>query len=277
MKKITKEDIEKMDYSQLVGLTKERNRPSGGIKTVHEVAVNSFVDSSKKMLEIGSNTGFTSVNMSLLTGCEVTGIDINSNSVEEACKYAKDNNVDDKVKFQVATTLELPYKDNTFDIVWASNVTSFVEDKKKAVEEYLRVLKCGGVIALIPIYYTKDVPTKIINDVSTAINSKIDITTKEMWVDLFEKNYKSCCLELFYESDFEYVDQKDNVDKFVKMTMNKEHLKDLESSAKEELHKRYFDMMSLFNENLKYCGYSILLFQKRNNKEETELFLSNKI
>ncbi len=277
MNKITKEDIKKMDYSQLVGLTKERNRPSGGIKTVHEVAVNSFIDSSKRVLEIGSNTGFTSVNMSLLTGCKVSGIDINDDSVEEARKYAKENNIDDKVEFQVATTLKLPYEDNTFDIVWASNVTSFVEDKKKAVEEYLRVLKYGGIIALIPIYYIKDIPDKILDDVSSAINSKIDITTKKMWIDLFKKKYNSCCLELFYESDFEYSDQKDNVDKFVKMTIDKEHLKDLEPSAKEELYKRYFDMMRLFNENLKYCGYSILLFQKRHDKEETELFLSNKI
>lgn len=68
MKKYTAEQIKNMDYSSFVGLINERNRPSGGIKTVHTVAVNAFINKNKKVLEIGSNTGFTSVNLALLTG-----------------------------------------------------------------------------------------------------------------------------------------------------------------------------------------------------------------
>lgn len=55
-----------MNYSEFVSLINERNRPSGGIKTIQEVIVNARLDEKKKILEIGSNTGFTTVNIGLL-------------------------------------------------------------------------------------------------------------------------------------------------------------------------------------------------------------------
>ena len=62
-----KKNIEELNYSEFVGLINERNRPSGGIKTIQEVVVNARIDKGSKVLEIGSNTGFISVNISLLT------------------------------------------------------------------------------------------------------------------------------------------------------------------------------------------------------------------
>lgn len=58
--------IKEMNYSEFVGLINERNRPSGGIKTIQEVIINARLDEKKKILEIGSNTGFTTVNIRLL-------------------------------------------------------------------------------------------------------------------------------------------------------------------------------------------------------------------
>lgn len=57
--------IKEMNYSEFVGLINERNRPSGGIKTIQEVIINVRLDEKKKILEIGSNTGFTIVNIGL--------------------------------------------------------------------------------------------------------------------------------------------------------------------------------------------------------------------
>ena len=57
--------IKEMNYSEFVGLINERNRPSGGIKTIQEVIINARLDEKKKILEIGSNTGFTTVNIGL--------------------------------------------------------------------------------------------------------------------------------------------------------------------------------------------------------------------
>ncbi len=280
MNKIKKEIVDKMNYSEFVGLIKERNRPSGGIKTIQKVAVNAFIDKNKKMLEIGSNTGFTSVNMSMLTGCKVVGIDTIDQSVNEARKYAKKHNLKNKkVKFIKANTLKLPFADNSFDIVWCSNVTSFISEKEQAIKEYLRVLKHGGSLVVIPIYYIKKPPVEMIRKVSDAIGVEINVWSKLFWKDLFDNISKkhSLPIDLYYENEFIYLDRKKFISEYVEGIINQKHLKEFSCSEKKILKDRFSYFISLFNENLKYAGYSILIYQKKLIHEEPEIFLTKKI
>lgn len=273
---MTVSEIEAMNYSDFVGFIKERNRPSGGIKTVHEVAVNAFIDKSKRMLEIGSNTGFTSVNMSLLTGCDVVGIDVNDNSVREAESYALQNGVDDRVSFVKADALHIPFEDKSFDVVWCSNVTSFISDKQGAIQEYLRVLKPGGVLVVVPIYYISQPPKEIVTQVSEAIESTIEVRDKNYWKDIFNTVAKNneYCIEQFYERDCVYLDRQVHIDSYIEMLLKKERIVSLDSSQIDVIRKRCEHFYSLFNENLKYAGYSVMLYQKRLIEDETELFLT---
>src|SRR3989344_2379389 len=270
------EDIEKMNYSELVALVKERNRPSGGIRTILNIAVNSFLTKDKKMLEIGSNTGFTCVNMSLLTGCKSVGIDINEDSIEEAKEYAKLQNVEDKISFIKSNAESLPFEDESFDAVLCSNVTSFIKNKENAIKEYLRVLKTNGILAVVPIYYTKNPPKEVISRVSEAIGTKIEIWNKSFWTGIFEQiseKYK-IPIELFYSKDFVYEDRIKFIDEYIDIVLDKPHLKELSEDLKNQVKKKYSGFIKLFNENLKYAGFSILLYQKRKIKDEKELFLT---
>lgn len=271
------EEIEKLDYSSIVGLLNERNRPSGGIKTVQEVCVNTFLNKNSHVLEIGSNTGFTSVNINLLSGSNVTGIDININSIKKAEEYAKQNNVN--VEFVQTSATGLPFENESFDMVWASNVTSFIKEKESAIKEYSRVLKYKGYLAVIPIYYIKTPPTKIINEISASINSKVGIWNRSYWLDLVEKSFKKSeeKFELVYSSDYSYEDQEERLQDFVSAIFEDSSLTSFSVQEIEALKNRYSYFMSLFNENLKYCGYSILIFQKRKIKDQAELFLTKKV
>ena len=271
-------DYSKIDYSTLVGLIKERNRPSGGIRTVHDVAVNAFITKNTKVLEIGSNTGFTSVNLSLMTGCKVVGIDTNESSIKEAKRYAKVNGVSSRVSFIKANAVKLPFGDKEFDVVWASNVTSFISDKESAIKEYLRVLKDKGTLAVVPIYYISDVPEKIITKISDAINSEIKKWDKETWVTLFEGISKNCGsnIELYYQRDFKYVDVSNTIQTYVDYIVKKNTGSQTEQEQT-AIKERFKYFIELFNENLKYAGFSVLLFQKRKEQEEKELFISEEI
>lgn len=271
-------NIDELDYSKLVSIVKERNRPSGGIKTVHEVAVNAFVDSSKKMLEIGSNTGFTSVNMSLLTDCDVTGIDINQESVDESIAYAKRNGVERRTKFQVASATKIPFDDNYFDIVWSSNVTSFIDDKTAAIREYLRVLKMGGILVVVPIYYHSEPPVDVIRSVSEAIGAEVKVRDEKFWIDQIQKSASQDenFVELIYKSSYRYDNKSVNVSSYVDEIFKKGHLSAYSNEEKIMLRNRYAKYMNLFNTNLQYAQYSVLLFQKRNEAEEVELFTTKK-
>jgi ubiquinone/menaquinone biosynthesis C-methylase UbiE len=272
-------DITKMNYSEFVGLIDERNRPSGGIKSVHTVSINSRLDSSKKVLEIGSNTGFTSVNISLLTGCKVVGIDSNEPSIVKAEKYAIEHGVENNVSFLNADACDLPFEESSFDMIWCSNVTSFISDKEKAVSEYMRVLKPGGILVFIPIYYVKNPPQEILKEVSDAIGTAVDTQGKQYWIDLIAQTSETTkfVAELFFDEDYRYLDMKNDIAEYIDMLMMKNEVQHLEEKEQTLVRERAKYFYELFNENLQYAGYSILLYQKRNMKDEVELFLSEKI
>ena len=272
--------IKEMNYSEFVGLINERNRPSGGIKTIQEIIVNARLDEKNKILEIGSNTGFTTVNIGLLTNAKVIGIDVNEPSIEKSKLYA--NKMGAKtVDFIKGTALELLFEDESFDLIWCSNVASFIDDKKQAISEYLRVLKPNGFLAVIPIYYRNSPPQNIVDEISKAIDCKIEIWDKKFWVDLFKRigDEKKNYLEIIYEKDYRYLDQKDRLDDYIENILSKNLDSSIMESEEFDLikeHARYF--YKLFNENnYKYAGYSTILMQKRKMPDEEELFLSEEI
>ena len=275
---LTLEKIKKMDYSKFVGLIRERNRPSGGIQTIQEVSINARINSEKTMLEIGSNPGFTCVNMSLLTGCKSVGIDFNPESVKEAIRYAKKQEVHN-VSFKVATAEKLPFKDESFDIVWCSNVTSFISNKSHAIKEYLRVLKKGGTLVVIPIYYIKAPPSKIIEKISKAIGCKIEVWDKLFWEKLFVDISKTgkYNIEQYYYNDFEYLNQNEFIEEYIKEILNKNFIIKEEENIRQALKEKASYFLRLFNENLIYAGYSILLYQRRCVLDEIELFKTRSI
>jgi len=271
------EEIKKLDYSKIVGVLNERNRPSGGVKTIHEVCVNSFINHQSNVLEIGSNTGFATVNINLLTKAHVTGVDINPISILHATKYAE--RVGASVNFIKATANDLPFKDSEFDLIWASNVTSFIDDKVVAFTEYLRVLKKGGYLAIAPIYYINNPPQELLDGVSEAVGIKVDVWNKQFWIDTVKKvsaSMPESALELVYSSDYTYDDKRGSLDAYIDMIFSNSdiHYPELETK---ELKARYKYFINLFNENLKYCGYSVLLFQKRSINDQDELFTTKKI
>jgi ubiquinone/menaquinone biosynthesis C-methylase UbiE len=271
--------IDEMNYSQLVGIVRERNRPSGGLRTINEVCTFAKVGCNTKVLEIGCNTGFTAVNMALLTKCKITGIDLNSESVEEARRYAKKQGVSPHTTFQVGDATALQYNDESFDLVWCSNVTSFISDKGSAIAEYLRVLRRHGTLAAIPIYYRTQPPRHIVKKISLSIGTKIEIMKKDSWIEMFETkaNQNNSALELYYHADYGFRDIGERIDSWINHVLDKPHLKNYSDEILNAIRKRLFFFISLFNENLKHCGFSILLFQLRNFADEMELFHADKI
>lgn len=266
-----------MDYSTFVGFVRERNRPSGGLRTVHDVCVNARLGAHHRMLEVGSNTGFTAVNVSLLTGAEVVGIDVNSDSVAEARRLARLHDVAHRVRFLLGDTTKVPFPNASFDAIWVSNVPSFVDDKDAMLAELVRVLSVGGTLAAVPIYYRRTPPPRLVEEVGRAIGTQLRVTSKAGWRSHFESATDGA-LELYHDADYEYeVRGEDAIDHYCEVLMAKEHLQAYPADVREATRLRLREFMVLFNENLSYAGFSIMLFQKRLQLEELELFLSRRV
>lgn len=272
MKKIqelTPRDIDDMSYNQLIGITHETNRPPGGINTIKTICREAFILPIHNILEIGTSTGFTAVEIARLTGAKVTAIDINSTSLQEASYRAKMMCVERKIKFEVNDATDLSYPNNSFEMVFCGNVTSYVPDRNRALFEYIRVLKNGGTLAAVPMYYRKKPSKDLIEKVSEAIKFKIQPEFRENCLNFFEKEP----LVTYFSQDYEF-DQigKINIEQFTSEILSRPHLDKMEFKTKERLFEKYSNQIKLFAENLSIMGYTIRLLRKEKYKFDRELF-----
>lgn len=95
----------------------------------------------KKVLELGCGAGESSVYMAK-KGADVTATDISQGMLDVVQKVAKVHKT--KLKTTKAYSDKIPFKDNTFDIVYAANLMHHV-DYDKTLKEAKRVLKKGGI------------------------------------------------------------------------------------------------------------------------------------
>ena len=100
-----------------------------------------------KSLESGAGTGFFSLNLKLAGVIdEGTVTDISPRMVEAAKKNAA--NLGFMVEGEAADAEELPFEDNSFDIVIGHAVIHHIPDVEKAFKEMFRVLKPGGRVVI---------------------------------------------------------------------------------------------------------------------------------
>lgn len=273
MKQITKEYIKSLSYTDFISFIKETNRCPGGKDSIRRIVQNSFVNENSKILDVGSNTGFNSLEFAHITKSEVYGIDISQSCVDESISLlSKDvEDVKKRVSFKVGSAYDIPFKDDFFDLVMCGGATSFMDNKSKAVEEYFRVLKPWGFLAVTQLFYSQKPPAKVITSVSKIINANIKYLNREDWLKIFNTNSN---YELYYFEEFKFKDKtKKDLIEYVNLFLEKPHIAGLDKEVKEEIYNKWLDYMGAFRENNKYLSYFIALFRKNIYPEEREFFL----
>jgi 2-polyprenyl-3-methyl-5-hydroxy-6-metoxy-1,4-benzoquinol methylase len=96
--------------------------------------------SGKKLLDAGCGTGWFS-KFSCDRGANVTSMDLGEKLLSKVALKCNSERV-------VGSILEIPFDDNTFDIIISSEVIEHVPDPYKAMQELFRVLKPGGTLVL---------------------------------------------------------------------------------------------------------------------------------
>eukprot|EP00522_Entomoneis_paludosa_P012931 CAMPEP_0172445948 /NCGR_PEP_ID=MMETSP1065-20121228/5688_1 /TAXON_ID=265537 /ORGANISM="Amphiprora paludosa, Strain CCMP125" /LENGTH=381 /DNA_ID=CAMNT_0013196961 /DNA_START=60 /DNA_END=1205 /DNA_ORIENTATION=+ len=103
-----------------------------------------------KVLDVGCGFGGTSRYLAKNLGDQshVTGITLSPKQVERGTELAQEQGVAERTKFQVMDALNMDFEDNSFDIVWACESGEHMPDKKKYIDEMMRVLKPGGTFVM---------------------------------------------------------------------------------------------------------------------------------
>jgi ubiquinone/menaquinone biosynthesis C-methylase UbiE len=268
------QDIQTMSYFELIGVVRETNRPPGGVTSVANIAKGAYLNENSHVLEIGTSTGFTAIELAKLVQCSVTAVDLNEESLQEAQRRAEAEGVADKIKFVVQDASKLDYKDEQFDMVFCGNVTSYLNNKSKCLQEFIRVLKPHGFIAAIPMYYLNEPSKAIVDQVSIAINHNITAQYKKDWVDFF--NVAPLSLFLCENYKFDFITNSE-VNIFVDKIMQREHLQRLGIKRHTALANRYQYFMQLFRDNLSLMGFSLMLLRKDIEECDPILFTAQQI
>ena len=194
MKDDSKNFYKKLGVKGLAKLTSKSNTDA------YIKFIKSFTSKDKKILDVACGYGRLTIPLFKL-GYDIQGIDISPNLIDEAKKQSEKNNL--KIKFKIGDMQELPYKDNSFDVIiciWSSFCHMLTQiDQIKAIKEMFRILDYGGLIIIDLPYFKK--PTKQIKKYGNFIENSqnlfrkkirnledtLFLQTKETILDLFEK------------------------------------------------------------------------------------------
>lgn len=147
LSKVTLDDLQPVDEFHIRGdtATKELIKLAGFTPDLH-------------ILDVGCGIGGSTRRLAHETGCRVTGIDLSDEYIDTAQRLTQLLNMQEQVKFQAASALELPFSDNSFDGVWSLQMNMNVDDKLSWLKETYRVLKPGSRAVLYEVCGNKNTP-----------------------------------------------------------------------------------------------------------------------
>lgn len=273
MNKDTRGTINNMSYTEFIALLQETNRCPGGKQTVRRIRELLHIDKNTRLLEVGSNTGFTSFEFARISPAVVCGIDISEECIRVAneIKLSDISDVQDRTSFQVANSYAIPFSEENFDIVMVGGATGFMNDKITALHEYFRVLKNWGFLVMTPLIYHTQPPQRVLDAVNQIIGTKIKPMRAYDWQLMVKE--ENPLWELYYQESHRLAPRIDSdIDSYVSFFMEKQHIKQLSDDVQLALRERWHSHINVFNENHKYLGYVIQIYRKRKYEEEPELF-----
>jgi sarcosine/dimethylglycine N-methyltransferase len=96
------------------------------------------------VLDVGCGIGGAARYIAHQFHCRVTGVDLTEEYVRAAEILTARMGLSDRVDFQCANALDLPFADSSFDAAWSQNVSMNIADSLALYREFHRVLKPGA-------------------------------------------------------------------------------------------------------------------------------------
>lgn len=123
----------------------------GGIDANEALAKLAALNEDCHVLDVCCGLGGPARYMAHNYGCRVTGIDFTNSRVVGAKNLTQMVRLEDRVTFQNANALDLPFEDKTFDVVISQEAFCHIPNKDRLIAECVRVLKPGGKMAFTDI------------------------------------------------------------------------------------------------------------------------------
>ncbi|MBA9087143.1 SAM-dependent methyltransferase [Fontibacillus solani] len=173
-------------HNFLAKLGKKRLRPGGVVATNWLIQQANLVKDSQ-VLEVACNMCTTSIQLAQQYQCQITGIDMDARALEKAKQNIRDANLEAFIQVQQANAMKLPFENESFDVIINEAMLTMLNPtaKSKAVAEYYRVLKPGGLLLTHDITFTKEHMTELLADLRQTIHIQVEPLPRTQWEQLF--------------------------------------------------------------------------------------------
>mmetsp|Transcript_37928 Transcript_37928/g.91962 ORF Transcript_37928/g.91962 Transcript_37928/m.91962 type:complete len:344 (-) Transcript_37928:1253-2284(-) len=104
---------------------------------------------AKSVVDVGCGIGGSSRHIARRFDATAKGITLSPYQANRGNELAKEQGLEDSCSFQVADALDMPFDDNSFDLVWSLESGEHMPDKQKFVNELYRVATPGGRVILV--------------------------------------------------------------------------------------------------------------------------------
>lgn len=105
--------------------------------------------STRRVVDVGCGIGGSSRHIAKKYSCRASGITLSPYQAQRGNELAEEQGLKDSVDFQVADALEMPFEDDSFDLVWSLESGEHMPDKPQFVHELVRVAAPGGRILIV--------------------------------------------------------------------------------------------------------------------------------
>jgi tocopherol O-methyltransferase len=129
--------------------TQKKDRRQAQIDLIEELLNWAEVETAENILDVGCGIGGSSLYLADKFHARATGITLSPVQAARATERAQELNLSNRSQFLVANALEMPFEDNTFDLVWSLESGEHMPDKTKFLQECYRVLKPGGKLIMV--------------------------------------------------------------------------------------------------------------------------------
>ncbi len=188
---MTEQKQNEMGHEFLARLGKTRLRPGGREATEWLLSHVDFTIDTR-ILEVACNMGTTMIALAEEHGCRITGLDMNPAALAKARANIEAHGLSDVVDVVEGNAMALPFPDAAFDVVINEAMLTMLprENKAKAIAEYFRVLKPGGVLLTHDVALRTDdeeQAAELRAGISRAIRVNVDPLSEGMWRQLFQQ------------------------------------------------------------------------------------------
>jgi SAM-dependent methyltransferase len=133
-----------LDVQAAIGITKH----NGGYPATERLLEMCHARRAREVLYVGSGIGVGPVYLARHYAHRVTALDIDPAMLEWTERRARRDGVSGAVTAVRGDVLDLDLPDGRFDLVLVESVLAFVEDKRRAISECVRVTRQGGWVGM---------------------------------------------------------------------------------------------------------------------------------